>query len=160
MTSQLPVEQFEPDVDVRTRRMNGWELALWIVGVVLFFGGLTMVVGIVKLLLASVSEPTTNGAPLTVALEAFSIAGPGILTGGIVCLALALFSRALDVNSRRRDESRATAASVASPSISSPAESTPATKTPPPSARSGQPEVPVDYSAYMRPSGDSPDSRR
>jgi hypothetical protein len=160
MTSQLPVEQFEPDVDVRTRRMNGWELALWIVGVVLFFGGLTMVVGIVKLLFASVSEPTTNGAPLTVALEAFSIAGPGILTGGIVCLALALFARALDVNSRRRDESRAVPAYVASPSISRPTEPTPASPTPMQSARGAQPEATVDYSAYMRPSNDTPDSLR
>ena len=157
MTNQSPVP-LAADVDAGKRRVNGPELALWIIGIVLLVVAGALVYGFIKVVLAEVSNPVQQNdiGFYSVWSEASSLYTPGLVTAGIVCIALAIFLRGLDINARRRDARRTSEAAVPAP-VS--AESAASQSAPPPTQPQPLPQPPApattasnDYSAFMRPS--------
>jgi hypothetical protein len=153
------LSESEPDA---SRRVNRSELALWIIGIVLLAASVVLVVGFVKVIIAQETEVTTASTVdhfgVEVAFEqAANVYTPGVVTGGIVCIALAIFLRGLDLNARRRaaDVVSASPSEAPIPPLTEPA----ATPTPV-SAPAVQGPPLTDYSAFMRPPDSSTDPTR
>jgi hypothetical protein len=87
---------FEQDAPKPRRRANGWEIALWVVGILLLGGSGVLVYFFVKLIYGNSSGQTPDLGLLDAFLQASSIYTPGLVTGGILCIALAIFARASD----------------------------------------------------------------
>jgi hypothetical protein len=160
MTDQWP-ELLAPEAVARQRRSNGWERALWITGVLLLAISGVLVYGFVQLVFVQSSNiQSESGMSSLVAFEqSSSIYTPALVAGGIVCIALALFSRALDTNARQRDALRPIPAAVPTSAAPSAAE---APTTP---VAAHKPTVPpltasTDYTAFMRPPDEAADTTR
>ena len=167
---------FEPDDPKRRRRANGWEIALWVLGIVLLLGAVAVGYYFLQYIYAASTSPSPDIGFLSAFFQASSIVMPGLVTGGIVCIALAIFARALDVNARRRlaavgapaivPSATATPPTASSPASGGPTGPVPADPAPgaptSASARQAPPPTPAattDYSPYMRPPADPPDSQ-
>jgi hypothetical protein len=169
MTGQSPV-LLAPEVDARRRRVNGPEIALWIIGILLLAISATLVYGFITLIFNQTSNP---GQPqddvgfFDTWVQSSTLFSPGLVTGGIVCIALALLLRGLDINARHRDARLVSLPVDPGPaqvqSVSQPvaqqaqqaqqAQPAPhATEAPEPTAAAS-----VDYAAFMRPSDNSID---
>ena len=140
-----------PEADSRSRsadrRRNKWERALWIVGVLLLVISAGLVYGFFRLVFAEYGDQTSAQTSTVVAfVQASSIYSPAFVTGGIVCIALALFSRALDVNASRRDDSRPIL--LAADPAAAEVVATPIAVVPPATPIA---TVSTDYAAFMRP---------
>jgi hypothetical protein len=161
MTDERP-ELLAPEVVARQRSGNGWERALWIVGVLLLVISAVLVYGFVKLVFAQTSNIQSDSdiSGLVAFTQASSIYTPGFVTGGIVCIALALFSRALDANSRRREALRSIPTQFPVPAaVASSGEATTVPVAPP--APAAPPlRASTDYTAFMRPPDDAADPKR
>lgn len=157
MTNPPPV-LLESESSSPRRRVNGWELALWIAGVVLLASACFFEVSFIAVIVKE-SNPATisnNIGPYEAFYQSAEILVPGVVTGGFLCLALAIAVRALDVNARRRAASLSAPVAVAS---SMPVEAHDApvaanTQPIPASAPATQAEstAPTDYAVFMRPS--------
>lgn len=153
--------QAEPSARKRTRP-NGWELALWILGLVLLGSGVVISRLVVTGLFAN-----DNGSPA--ARTAVEIAQvlyttlPGVVTAGLFCFILAIALRAFAGMSRGRSpveplphSAVATAAAVAEP-VTAPAAAPTAAPAAAVAARGAQDVAPTaadDYSRFMRPPTD------
>ena len=150
---------FEPDDPRPPRRVNGWEIALWVIGVVLIGSSGALVYSFVTLVYENVrSQSPADAGFFSAFLQASSIFTPALVTGGIICIALAIFARASDVNATRRQAVRpaalATTARLSSVAAEAPEIVTTETSAPAPSAalaEPGAPAEPHDYRAFMRP---------
>lgn len=155
VTDQVPL-LLSTEADARKRRVNGPELALWIIGIVLLTGSAVSVYGFIQFILAqSANTAAQESLGLYVAwTEASTLYTPGLVMAGIVCIALALFMRGLDINARRREARLVSASSPGAPipPLTEPA----ATPTPVP-APAVQSRPVTDYSAFMRPSDEPAD---
>jgi hypothetical protein len=160
MSDQPPVLLSEPDV--RRHRANGPEIALWIIGVVLLVGSGVLTYFFIELIRDQTNQ--TNGPDNLSFFVAFTqsatIFTGGLVTAGILCIALALLMRGLDINARRRALPLQSHEVVAEPIPAGPAVASPVA---PPVAPIRIPparvdNVTTDYAAYMRPSDDSTDS--
>ncbi len=160
MTNPPPI-LLSGDSSESRRRINGWELALWILGVALIAVATWFTAQLTQMDIDQQNEANASGGISNLGyFQAFyqtaAIAVPGFVTGSIACFALAIFVRALDFNARRR------VLPVAPPAIplEQPIEPQAPAPTPAavelPEARS-VPTMPSDYSAYMRPA-DDPDA--
>lgn len=158
MTDERPV-LLAPEADASKRRINGWELALWIVGVALL-----VISGVLSYIFAQLifaQTPTgQSGTGFIAFAQTSSLYTPGMVTGGIVCIALALFSRALNANARQRDALRPTQvpAAVVPPAAPAPEPSTASVAPQRPAARAET--AFTDYSAFMRPPDEAADFKR
>jgi hypothetical protein len=150
----LPVE-----MDARRRRVNGPELALWFLGLALLVISAVLTYGFAQLIFREQTD-TSGGVDLgfesAFAQSSEVFIAPSV-TGAIVCIALAIFLRGLDVNARRRDAARAAAILAHAPreevAVIEP-ESHFARDAPMTAGRAAASAAPrpVDYSAFMRPS--------
>ena len=159
--SSSPVLLPPAEPDAGRRRVNGWELTLWILGFALLVACTVIAkLSIDNVILESAGRGQSTADPVfrqeIVIQEFASSFTPGMVTAGILCIALALFLRAFDVNARRRLAMRSgveTPDAIVSPSLVtavSPVEpgrpvvpaTTPASTTP------------ADYAPFMRPSDD------
>jgi hypothetical protein len=155
MTNQVPV-LLEAETDARKRRVNGPELALWILGVVLLALSGVMTYGFTELIL---QEQTNTSGGIDLGFDAAFAQSSEIfiapfVTAGIVSIALALFMRGLDINARHREPRLAPATSTGAPippltepAVNQAPVSTPVVHAPPV----------TDYSAFMRPSDEPAD---
>jgi hypothetical protein len=148
--------------DAPKRRVNPAELALWILGFVLLLVSVVLVVDFVNVVIMQSTEVTTPSSStshldMEIAIEqATTVYTPGLVTGGIVCIALAILLRGLDINARRRNLALPSHETVPTPAPVSPASEVPVeqARTPPARVESRT----TDYAPFMRPSGDSTDS--
>jgi hypothetical protein len=152
---------FEPDDPKPRRRVNGWEIALWVLGVTLLLGAIAVGYYFLQYIYAASTDPSPQIGFLSAFFQASSIAMPGLVTGGIACIALAIFARALDVNATRRESARRSAFPSAVPSAVAVPSAEPIAPLPTPRSAPVTPAEsvePGDYSAFMRPSDDSTNS--
>jgi hypothetical protein len=155
MTNPPPL-LFASEPNPPRRRINGWELALWIAGVVLLASACVFEVTFIAVIVRE-SNPETisnNIGPYEAFYQSAEILVPGVVTGGFLCLALAIAVRALDVNARRRGASLSAPVAMA-PSVPVEAHDAPvAANTAPIPAPATQAEstAPTDYAVFMRPS--------
>ena len=165
MTNQAPV-LLTTEADARRRRVNGPELALWIIGVVLLVVSTVLDYGFIQFI---VREQTNTSGGIDLGFDAAFVQASEIyiapfVTGGILAIALAIALRGLDINARRRDARRSLEAVAPTPI---PAESVVSPSQPPPTQTQVQPQAltpatattpPLtDYSAFMRPSDEPAD---
>jgi hypothetical protein len=161
VSGEAPVV-FSAEADARRRRANGPEIALWIIGIVLLIASGVFTYEFSKLIQAQTVDTNaqTDVSFFLAFTQAATIFTPGLVTAGVLCIALALFMRGLDINARRRDAAMispqlAPIIPVAVPGASA----TPAAAQAPPSSPSSAPEptTPGDYSAFMRPADEPTD---
>jgi hypothetical protein len=144
--------------DARTRRVSRWELALWILGIILVAASVILTYGFTQM----VYREQTNDAGgvdlgFFAAFEQTSeVFIAPFLTVGLMCIALAIFIRALDVNTRNRGERapRMTPALAGSSSDAVPVVAESEAPGPPAQVPT---TIPADYSAFMRPAADTAD---
>jgi hypothetical protein len=158
MSGQVPV-LLTPEQDARKRRVNGPELALWIIGIVLLITSGVLTYSFTELIL---QEQTNNSGGIDLGFDAAFAQSSEIfitpfVTAGIVCIALALFMRGLDLNARRREARFVPATSPGTPiqPLTEPA----ADQVPVAAPAAHIPPV-TDYSAFMRPSDEPADSTK
>jgi hypothetical protein len=154
--------QSEHDAATQRRKPNGWELALWIVGALLLLGGGVLIFGFVRSIVGINSNPSPNVlAASDLVLQTSTTLAPAMITGGIVCIALALLARAIDVNALRREATRVPVSANRVNSDQNPVEPIPPTPAPPirPDAPVAAPaaEPITDFTPFMRPSVDARD---
>ena len=157
MSDQPPALLSEPDV--RRHRANGPEIALWIMGVMLLAGSGVLTYFFIQLVRDQTNQTTgPDDLSFFVAFtQSATIFTGGLVTAGILCIALALLMRGLDINARRRalpspSHEVVAAQSPAGPAVVSPVEPPvgPA-RIPPAQVGAGT----TDYAPFMRPSDDS-----
>jgi hypothetical protein len=156
MSDQLPV-LLPTEADARRRRVNGPELALWIIGVVLLFASGVLTFYFIKLIQVQTAEVNIVQSDLgffVAFTQSATIFTPGLVTAGVLCIALALFLRGLDINARRREARFESATSTQAPTP--PLTESAATQTPVPAPAVRTPPL-TDYSAFMRPSDEPAD---
>jgi len=143
------------------RRVNGWELALWMLGVVLIVGAVILLNVVAKVLYFP-SGNQVGGTEAFALIQATSIAIPSLVTAGLIAIMLAIAIHALELNARRREARTRAASSVPIPrSEAVRAEAEPAAATPAAAVRTiAEPNsVPTvasntdsgDYRLFMRP---------
>ncbi|HEY2642676.1 MAG TPA: hypothetical protein VGI56_02885 [Galbitalea sp.] len=144
MTDDSPVPLAQ-EVETGKHRANGWERALWIVGASLLVISAGLVYGFVEFVIAQDSStPSSSDFGGIIAFtQTSSIYTPALVAAGIVCIALALFSRALDVNARQRDALR--------PIVIAPSAPDAGQQVVPPAPATPLPTASTDYAAFMRP---------
>ena len=155
MTNQGPV-LLAADLEASKRRVNGPELALWVLGVVLLVLSGVLTYGFTQLIFR---EQTNTSGGIELGFDAAFAQSSEIfiapfVTAGIVSVALAIFLRGLDISARRRGARIVSAnpSGVPIPPLTVPA----ATQTPVPAPAARMPPL-TDYSAFMRPSDDPTD---
>lgn len=141
-------ELFETDGERRRIRVSRWEIALWVVGILLVASGVGALAGLgVTINEESTSTFTnTNATPTQIFLQTASLVAPGLLTGGIVCIALAIFSRVLVANARNSE-----LLAIPAPPSHPQRDAEPATPSGTVSQSPGASTSSTDYSAFMRP---------
>jgi hypothetical protein len=156
MSDQPPVLLSGPDD--RGSRANGPEIALWLMGVVLLAGSGVLTYFFIQLIRDQTTQP--NGPDDLSFFVAFTqsttIFTGGLVTAGVLCIALALLMRGIDINARRR----AVRLQSQEP-VPSPVPVVPAVDSPVQPFRNPVAPVdpgPIDYAAFMRPSDGSTDS--
>jgi hypothetical protein len=141
------------------RHVNGWELSLWIAGVVLLASASVFEVSFVAVIIKE-SNPETisnNIGPFQAFYQSAEILVPGVVTGGFLCVALAIAVRALDVNARRRlipvVPAPAVPSTIPDDEIGAPVSE----RTEPAVAAHAESTAPTDYAPFMRPSDERVD---
>ena len=163
--SSSPVLLPSAEPDARRRRVNGWELALWILGLALLAACTVIAkysVDMVILESAGGGQSTTDPVfrQQIVIQEFASIFTPGMVTAGLLCIALALFLRAFDVSARRRQTMRPaveTPDTSVSPSMVTAVSTVEPERFDIPAAAPAS-TTPADYAPFMRPT-DDPDGK-
>jgi len=96
------------------RRVNGWELALWMLGVVLIVGAVILLNVVAKVLYFP-SGNQVGGTEAFALIQATSIAIPSLVTAGLIAIMLAIAIHALELNAWRREARTRAASSVPIP---------------------------------------------
>jgi hypothetical protein len=92
--------------------VNGWELALWILGAVLIAGAVILLNVVAKVLYFP-NGNEVGGTEAFALIQASTVVIPGCVTAGFISIMLAIAIRALELNARRReDRTRAATSSV------------------------------------------------
>jgi hypothetical protein len=160
MTIEILGTDPEPSPRRPRSRVSGWEVALWVIGILLIGSGIAIVLGLAQTIdeESTSTFTNTNATPLQVFLQTASVVTPGLLTGGVICVALAIFARVLDAHARNREPpiTLGTLGALApSEELARAAEAAEQPTTSAPTA--GAPTPTTDYSPFMRPSGDPTD---
>jgi hypothetical protein len=115
MTPESIVTLIEPSpetVSARRRRVNGWELALWILGAVLIAGAIILLNVVAKVLYFP-NGNEVGGTEAFALIQASTVVIPGCVTAGFISILLAIAIRAMELNAwRREDRTRAAVSSV------------------------------------------------
>ncbi|HEY4270237.1 MAG TPA: hypothetical protein VGM94_18785 [Galbitalea sp.] len=145
-------------------RPGGWELALWILGVVLLGGTILAAQLVVSRLLDDNGSSAADRSGIAFAQVIYSVL-PGAITAGLLCFVLAVALRAFEANVRRRSAPLAPAAAApaaaapttAPATVAGSVEAEPVAAEPSVTHRQQgvAPTATGDYSRFMRPPGDA-----
>jgi hypothetical protein len=106
------IERAPEPASTRRRRVNGWELALWILGAVLIAGG-AILLNVVAKVLYFPNGNEVGGTEAFALIQASTVVIPSCVTAGFISILLAIAIRAMELNaSRREDRTRAAVSSV------------------------------------------------